>query len=331
MDSEQKIEADDSAQGVVFSVLQSIPFVEYWQHAASVLIIVLMSVWGRSRFVQITSFWMTVKGIFLLLFPGTVLDTMTVGKVDAIHLELMRGFGILLLVLGLYSIFFLSSPDSTVEMTLLLAHTVVYGLQGLNVLNAYMYGPKKKTPRLSDWGLESAMTGLPILSLISLYYLLSKPDWGGYAELPSQRNLHLRISFLFLFLLGVVHFAFPAAVIKSVSTTKSVDAVHAYLARSIGMLQISHSLVVARSTNFLREGDKSSVFVGQIVGLVLAMSSVLCSYVMVAAYHSVSSLVMVGFMGLLLTNCLYGADFQAFCKQCQIDLNSLKSFKLKLP
>lgn len=45
-----------------------------------------------------------------------------------------------------------------------------------------------------------------------LYYSVRQPDWGGFAEVASSRNFHLRLDFLLWFVPGVAAFVFPQKV-----------------------------------------------------------------------------------------------------------------------
>ena len=62
--------------------------------------------------------------------------------------------------------------------------------------------------------LTTAFYTLMLYTLGTYYYAMKSQDWGGYAEVQSRSNIHLRLDFAALMIMGVLMFALPQWVLR---------------------------------------------------------------------------------------------------------------------
>ena len=57
----------------------------------------------------------------------------------------------------------------------------------------------------------------------TLFHTFTAKEWGGYGEISSHSNLHLRIDFVLLLIMGVMLYAFPPWSFKIAVGTKKLQ------------------------------------------------------------------------------------------------------------
>ncbi|KAL5011279.1 hypothetical protein ScPMuIL_009830 [Solemya velum] len=306
---------------------------KYWPYAGSVVWFVLLSAWGRRRFLLYGNVAVFLHGLAYIIFPSQSISFWSNGLLDPLHVELGRLTGIIVLTVAVCNYFLLQSTDKTVDAAMLVSHTVTAGLLCMNTMYTYNYPSKKKFAWFSQQTMDLGVFSSLGWFVICVLYTITQTDWGGFAELPSRRNLHLRLNFFALCVVGIVWFAFPSTIVQMFTnlTVKSLDGVHSHFIRLVGALLLGFCFTVAKSTNFLRETDKSAVLVSQMLGIFMALVSlVVCRSRFPGIFQCNGGLFRIALLCLLLFNSYLGVDFKAFYKQFCVSNRMFKNtFRVK--
>ncbi|KAK3593679.1 hypothetical protein CHS0354_013576 [Potamilus streckersoni] len=249
-----------------------------WSHKLEIiatLYAMLPSFWGR-RFWLSSQMYLTlvISAFPAIICPQTCLSYMskTSDKIDETHIQLMRWVGILILTQVLSFWLLSRSSDSTTETSQLWAYTVELGCVAMAQFYMYTHPPKNAGVKFDDQMFTATLLGTFLMFLVSLFYALKSTDWGGYTEIVSRRNTHIRLDSLLLFVFGVMWFVFPSLFLNCQTDTENMDVFHLYQCRIVGAFLFYNAILSARSVTFLRDSDKDAVIFSHLIGYMMLIT-----------------------------------------------------------
>lgn len=242
----------------------------------SLLLFLLLVPFGSKFMTKGFSAVLLFEAICYVLFPEQIykLAYLSTMVPDVLHLQEIRAVGAVLIAVSATYFLTSKSTDSTVHSSILWTYTLMLGTMLLLEVNVMM----KPLPHVNMNMQQLIIHNLVLWFAAFLYYSVRQPDWGGFAEVASSRNFHLRLDFLLWFVPGVAAFVFPQKVYSfQVVSTMNLDATHAHMARSLAVVFLTLAITSGRASNFLREDDKKSVLLSHVLAtFLLLVTMALC-------------------------------------------------------
>lgn len=280
----------------------------------SFLLLILMF-WGRHVWLNFFHFTVFVKGILYLFIPGTANIWIT-GELDEVQVWLVRYMGLFCLCWAMTYFVLSRSHDPTPVTSLMLGLLVMMLSTLLEEGHMYYHPPKKMQGAMFENEDISSLILANLVGAICLsFHLFRAKDWGGFSEQPSQSNVHLKIQFVVLLVLGIGNFAMPQWSIKTTFGLDRCNTVHIFLARAVGSMFFSLAILTFRSVNFMQAADKEAMVAIQWV-FVVANAMIGC-LLMYSKWSQVpwSQVIMTGVVDVLIIFNITGAlnrDFTVF-------------------
>ncbi|XP_052785755.1 uncharacterized protein LOC128221256 [Mya arenaria] len=241
---------------------------------ASVVFLVLITQGKRVWFDCIHCFGLINAGVFLIC-PETALSLWVTGPIDGTHIFLGRSLGMMGMFWMLQYFLLRNSTDSTVQTSFLLSCCVAMLCKFLACGYLMTHNPKgKKVPTRIEEKEVTQMFYMMLLTTVgTLFHMFRSNDWGGYGEISSRANFHIRLQFVIMILVSVVGYAMPGWCVRMMfPSLEKVDSVLIFLTRAASSINIGTSFLLLRVPNFLRTGDKEAVLAANWLLCVVATS-----------------------------------------------------------
>lgn len=246
-----------------------------WELFATFVFLLLIS-WGRKFWLQAINFLTFLEAVLYIINPERMISLfISEGKLDSVHLELVRGIGLLLLMWALSYWLLSKSTDSTIDTSFLWTQAIM--VTCIMICQGYLltHPGKKGGVKLDNKAMTTAFYSCMLMTVGTYYYAMRSNDFAGYAEVSSHANLHLRFDFVLLMVMGTLLYSMPQWVLRIQFDFggDKIDSFHAYLARCCGAIMIAMSFMVGRAANFLRGADKQAVVLTHLMYYVIAIAA----------------------------------------------------------
>ncbi|GAB1607044.1 uncharacterized protein LOC115222861 isoform X2 [Argonauta hians] len=197
-------------------------------------------------------FLSVVSGLALLILAPQFIKIQVDVRIDAVHLFMVRAFGVMLLGSAYLWWRARNSKDITVHTTLMWARV----MGGAAALVAQGFAQFNKASRMTQEHVYISVLMTVLWTLGNLVYCIRSNEWGGYMETKSKVNIFLHIDFMITFLLGIMFYAYPVWILRVQTSLPRLNVVHAHLYRLFGAALMSSAIISGRAPNFLIESEK---------------------------------------------------------------------------
>ncbi|WAR29556.1 hypothetical protein MAR_003124, partial [Mya arenaria] len=197
------------------------------------------------------------------------------GQIDGTHILLGRGLGMMGMFWMLQYFLLRNSTDSTVQTSFLLSFCVAMLCKFLACGYLMTHNPKGKkvSTRIEEKEVTQMFYMMLLTTVGTLFHMFRSNDWGGYGEISSRANFHIRLQFVIMILASVVGYAMPGWCVRLMfPSLEKVDSVLIFLTRAASSINIGTSFLLLRVPNFLRTGDKEAVLAANWLLCVVATS-----------------------------------------------------------